>query len=494
MEPVFELDVTHPERGSRSASEHIYRQLHDAIMEGRLAARTRMPPTRYSKAVFGVSRNVLSGVYARLMLDGLLTGRPGSGTYVAARRSAHAPGPPGRPPFALNRYWSGPESDRAVNFWRPPRGERIDGPVIADFRPAVVDPALFPHAAFRRIMARQLRRSECRPPKMRSPQGNQGNFRFRTAIARHVSLTRAIHCDPEEILVTQGAQQAFDILARSLVTPGETLVAIEDPGYPPMRAAFAAAGARLAPVGVDHGGMIVGAIPPQARIICLTPSHQFPLGMTMPPARREALIAAARSRGAVVVEDDYDGEFRLHGAPAGTLRSADTADVVFHVGTFSKCMLPAYRAGYLVAPRWAVPTLTRVRNAIDWHSPAPMQAAIAAFMEEGGLIRHIRQMRSVYNRRRSQLGAILKDQEDRGLILNESRYGMHMSVEFAFRIDVDELESSLLRHGVHAHSLSRYFAGEPTRSGLVFGIGATDGDQISRGLEILVSCMRQGRG
>jgi GntR family transcriptional regulator/MocR family aminotransferase len=154
--------------------------------------------------------------------------------------------------------------------------------------------------------------------------------------------------------VTSGAQQAFDLLARVLVRAGETVVAVEDPGYPPMRAAFAAAGARIAPVNVDAEGLIVEDLPPDAGIVCVCPSHQFPLGVTLSAGRRKALLAWARHRGAVIVEDDYDGEFRFEGGALEALRSADAADVVFYVGTFSKCMLPALRIGFVAAPHWAL--------------------------------------------------------------------------------------------------------------------------------------------
>lgn len=188
------------------------------------------------------------------------------------------------------------------------------------------------------------------PPRFKSPQGNQGNYHLRDAITKHIALTRAVTCQPQDILVTSGAQQAFDLLARALVTRNETVVAVEDPGYPPMRAAFAAAGARLVSVGVDDEGLMVEQLPPDVAVICVCPSHQFPLGVTMSMRRRKALVEFARTRGAVIIEDDYDGEFRYDGSPLEALRTAEAADVAFYVGTFSKCMLSALRLGFIVAP------------------------------------------------------------------------------------------------------------------------------------------------
>ncbi len=196
-----------------------------------------------------------------------------------------------------------------------------------DFRPALVDSRLFPFEVFRRVSAKQIRLLERRPAAFRSPQGNQGNYRLREAITRHIAVTRAVVCEPEDILVTSGAQQAFDVLARTLVTSGRTVVALEDPGYPPLRAAFLAAGARVVPVPVDADGIVVDAIPADAEVICVCPSHQFPLGSSLSPPRRRELVSLARERGALIIEDDYDGEFRFEGGTLEALRTPDAADL-----------------------------------------------------------------------------------------------------------------------------------------------------------------------
>ena len=249
----------------------------------------------------------------------------------------------------------------------------------------MVDSRLFPFDVFRRVSAKQLRGLERKPARFKSPQGNQGHFHLREAIIRHIALTRAVACRPDDVLVTSGAQQAFDLFARALVVPNETVVAVEDPGYPPMRVAFAAAGARLVPVGVDDEGLIVEQLPRDAGIICVIPSHQFPLGITMSTRRRKALVKFARNSGAVIVEDDYDGEFRYEGSPLEALRTSDAADVVFYVGTFSKCMLSALRLGFIIAPAWAMPTLVAAKNCLDWHCSTPVQMGVAGFIAEATL-------------------------------------------------------------------------------------------------------------
>ena len=380
MNPLFEIDIKRPRKGARDSARSIYQQLASAIRDGRLSAGSRLPSTRSSAILFGVSRNTAAEVYQRLLDEGLAVARRGSGTFVtdrAPRVSRPASRRKPAPVDLLNPFWSRADVTRALGFWRdgpqlPPEGAPR-GPVI-DFRPALIDSRHFPFDVLRSTSSKALRALGRKPARFKSAQGNQGNYALRDAIRRHVSVTRAVACQTDDVLVTSGAQQAFDLLARVLVKPGETVVAFEDPGYPPMRVPFAAAGAKLMPVGVDDEGIRVDLIPPEARIICVCPSHQFPLGMTMTPRRRQALLELARRRGAVIVEDDYDGEFRYEGSPVAALYGLDASDVVFYVGTFSKCMLPALRLGFLIAPRWALGALVVAKNSLDWHCSTPAAA------------------------------------------------------------------------------------------------------------------------
>jgi GntR family transcriptional regulator/MocR family aminotransferase len=486
--PLFELKLNLQPAGSREASKVLHQELTSAIVDGRLAAGTRLPPTRRSADFFGVSRNTAAEVYERLVSEGHAVTKQGAGTFVAERVAA--------PPAAcrsnedaqkhrLNAFWLRPEVIAAMSFWQDSPEDtpgRKGAPV--DFRPAMVDSRLFPLDVFRRVSAKQLRGLERRPASYKSPQGNQGNFHLRKAITRHIAVTRAVACRPEDVLVTAGAQQAFDLLARALVTPNQTVVALEDPGYPPMRVAFAAAGARLKPVGVDSEGLIVEQLPDDVRVICVTPSHQFPLGVTMSMRRREALIEFARIRGAVIIEDDYDGEFRYEGGPVPALRTGQSADVVFYVGTFSKCLLPALRLGFLVAPSWAIGTLTAAKNCLDWHCATPVQTAVAAFIAEGHLTRHVRKMRELYQERRGELLASLRELGD-WLSPIPSFYGMHVVAAARVPRDLETVAHSLARQQVKIHTLARYFLGSQTHSGLVFGYGTVDPSQIRRGMSIL---------
>jgi GntR family transcriptional regulator / MocR family aminotransferase len=470
----------------------MHRQLKNAIVEGRLLPGSKMPPTRQSSATFGISRNTAARIYERLRIEGLVVTRHGSGSYVAHGLSfpaRHLVKRNTRASFDhhLNNFWLRPEITAAMSFWKDPTGviSRQKKTAVIDMRPAMVDSRLFPFATFRRMNAKQLRGLEKKPASYKSAQGNQGNFHLRQAIFKHIALTRAVVCEPHDILVTSGAQQAFDLLARVLVTPGKTVVALEDPGYPPMRVGFAAAGAHLVSVGVDEEGLIVNDLPADVKIICVTPSHQFPLGVTMSVRRRKALIDFARRHRAVIVEDDYDGEFRFDDAALEALRSTDADDVVFYVGTFSKCMLSAFRLGFIVSPDWAMPNLVAAKNCLDWHCATPIQSAVAGFIAGGHLTRHVRKMRAVYKHRREWLLKCLEEDLGDWLQPIPSLYGMHIAATARPDVNLERATEWLLSRNTKIHTLNRYFMGKPTRNGLIFGYGTVDAPEIRRGISLL---------
>ncbi len=495
MDPIFELHLHRPPKGSREVAEILFGQLRDAIVDGRLAPGAQMPASRKSAAYFGVSRNTCATVYERLVGAGYLTARHGSGTFVALHRPA-APRPAraaGERDERLNPVWLSNQVASAMGFWRErPAPDATAKPVAADFRPALVDPRRFPYDVYRRASAKQLRGLERKTARLQSPQGNQGNYGLRNAITHHIALTRAIACRPDDILVTSGAQQGFDLLARILVRPGETIVAIEDPGYPPLRVPFTAAGAVVVPIPVDDEGLVVEALPAGTKVICVTPSHQFPLGVAMSPARRQALLAYARQHGAVIIEDDYDGEFRYEGSPLEALKAADSADGVFYVGTFSKCMLPSLRLGFIVAPDWAIQTLAAAKNALDWHCSTPLQVTVAAFIADGHLARHVRKMRDLYSRRRDLLQQAFEGPLSTWLEPLASYYGMHTTALARPDVDVEAAAARLLSDGVKIHTLDRYHMGAPTRAGLVFGYGAAEPAQLTLGIDKLRQALSEG--
>lgn len=478
MNALFELELVTNRAGPRQLSNSLHAQLKAAILKGRLRPGAKLPATRTARSHYGVSRDTAQEAYDRLAHEGLVIARYGSGTYVAdplpTVNRTKTPSVDGGYDPRLNDFWLTPEIASSIGFWRE---SEVPSPAVGrtiDLRPAAIDPALFPFAIFRQVMARQLRRLENRPASSRSPQWNQGNYLLRHAIADHVALTRAVGCEPDDLLVTSGAQQAFDLIARTLIKPGQTIVAVEDPGFPPMRVPFSAAGARLVPARVDDEGIVIEDIPKDANIICVCPSHQFPLGMSMSSARRKALIQFATFTGAVIVEDDYDGEFRYDGTPLQALRNGESSDHVFYVGSFSKCMLPSLRLGFLIPPPWAMRTLVAAKNALDWHCSVPLQMAVAAFIRDGHLARHVHRMRNIYRQRRDHVLAMLKGARDGMLRPIPSNYGLHLTASVADFVDTEAVSEALAQRGILCHALSRYFLRDPSHSGFILSYALAD--------------------
>jgi len=469
MEPEFEFPLALPEPGSRTLLRDLHVQLRAAILDGRLRAGLRLPTTRALAHAYGISRNTAVDAYDLLLSEGYLRARGKAGTHVAEVLPHTIVGTSAEAHMArLNASWR----------WR---AAPQTGPVSRfDFQLGVPDTRLFPFALWRRLSARALRGLAKAPALYAQPQGQPA---LRAAIAQHVSFARAVACGADDIVVTAGAQQAFDLLARVLVTPGRGIVALENPGYPPARAAFAAAGATIVAVPVDAEGLIVARLPDSARIIYVTPSHQFPLGMAMSASRRAQLLAFARIHRACVIEDDYDGEFRFGGRALDALQTLDRDAGVFYVGTFSKSLFPALRLGYIVAPAWARTALIAAKHIADWHSPEVEQDTLAAFIAEGHLARHVRKMRRVYAARRELLQHVLQRDFARWLEPLPSIAGLHFAMRTAAGLNIDRLVERARREEVGVQSLRGFYAGRPPRNpGIAFGYGAIDAASIEEGL------------
>lgn len=489
MDALFELSIRPAPGTSREVSNTLHRQLKSAILQGRIKAGAKLPPTRRAQSVFGVSRNTAQDVYERLAQEGLATAVHGSGTYVAdplpTVQMANLAPFTQTPDPRVNEFWLRPDTSSSLNFWHETKQGPASNETLIDLRPSLIDPNFFPFATFRQVMARELRRLETRPGSFRNHPWNQGNPQLRSATADHIALTRAVACSADDVLVTSGAQQAWDLIARVLVKPGKTVVAVEDPGYPPMRIPFAAAGAKIVPVRVDEEGLVISEIPADAEIICVCPSHQFPLGMSMSAGRRAELVDLARRNHAVVLEDDYDGEFRYDGNPLDALRSAASADVVFYIGTFSKCMVPSLRLGFIVPPPWAMKALITAKNSMDWYSSVPLQLAVASFIKDGHLARHIQQIRRIYVERRDSLIASLRDHFEGYLEPITPTYGMHLTACTVREIDTKLVSRKLFERGIRCHSLDRYFLGPIDRSGFVLGYASANVDELTTAVEAL---------
>ncbi|KND59731.1 Transcriptional regulator, GntR family domain / Aspartate aminotransferase [Candidatus Burkholderia verschuerenii] len=295
-------------------------------------------------------------------------------------------------------------------------------------------------------------------------------------------------CNWQDVIVTQGAQQALDLLARVVVQPGD-VVAVEEPGYPPARALFAAQGARIAHVPVDGEGIVVRKLPRNTRLVYVTPSHQFPLGMPMSLERRIELLEWAAKRGAVIVEDDYDGEFRFEGRPVESLKSLDRAGLVAYVGTFSKTMFPDLRIGYVVPPAALAGPLWSAKQICDWHSCLLTQSALGAFMLDGAYAKHLRRMHKAYAERRATLLRHLATGLAPWFEALPATAGIHLVAHLTDTLDEARVVAAAREVSVGLYGIRGFYADKSTEQGVLLGYGGTNVDAIERGMTRLAALM-----
>jgi GntR family transcriptional regulator/MocR family aminotransferase len=349
-------------------------------------------------------------------------------------------------------------------------------------------PALdvFPFELWSKIIGRQARLINSNTLVY---QDSAGYKPLREAIANHLTVTRRVRCTPEQIIVVAGSQGALDLVARLLLNPGDP-VWMEDPGYLGARGALVAAGARLVPVPVDAEGLNVEAgiaKCPDARLAYLTPSHQFPLGVTLSLARRLALLDWAKRAGAYIIEDDYDSEYRFAGRPLATLQGLDEANSVIYVGTFSKVLFPALRLGYLILPPTLVEAFLAARHFIDIHPPLLEQASLAEFITEGHFGRHLRRMRGLYAERRDTLLGALADLP---LELYASETGMHCMGWLPAGLKDADVARAAAAQQVDVTPISKFRLDAPGRDGLMLGYAGVDKPHILKGARRLAVALK----
>ena len=486
MDPVFPvaLDL----RGQPGGLGHaLQAQLRKAIAEGRLHAGMRLPSTRKAASALGIGRNTVIAAYDRLIAEGYIIARLGAAPEVAAlralpsrKRQATLPKPSDHFSARSSEGVSGLGGAEAV--------------AVGGFRTGMPDARHFPHARWRQLMQRSLRgwgrKDFTYPPTEGVPE-------LREAIARHVAFTRAVACDAGDVIVTSGATQAFDLLARVFVEPGRSRVAVEWPGYPPLARAFDAAGAKLVPVAVDGEGLRVSELPRDIGVVCVTPSHQSPLGVMLSQPRRGELLEHADRHDFLVVEDDYDGEFRYGARPLDALQSLDTSGRVFYVGTFSKSMFPSVRMGFIIAPRWARDALIAAKRLSDPHANDVLQAALAAFINEGDLARHVRRMQRLYAERRGVILDALAGPLSLHLDVVPSEAGLHLA---AHLLDIDDERRIIAAATQYLPGITTiaHYSQAPqapqapqARSGLLFGFGCLDAKDAAKHMQAFSNALRE---
>ncbi|QVM89391.1 PLP-dependent aminotransferase family protein [Pseudomonas entomophila] len=450
--------------GRKGLADQLYQQLRAGIDSGHLAAGTQLPPTRLLAEQLGVSRKTVAEAYSRLTYDNLLSGVVGRGTFITPRqplRPSDAEAVPLAAAGSLERW-----RQRATVLGR----RALEAPSRYDFVGGASSKSQFPYDQWRTCMQYALRRSQRHSERHFAPQGLP---ELREAIAHHIAFARGVHCRAADVMVCNGAQQALDLIARVLVEPG-CKVAMEDPGYPPARQLFLALGACLQSVPVDDEGLCVEQIEDGTQLIYVTPSHQFPLGMPMGEQRRQALLARAAELGALIIEDDYDCEFRYQGPAAEALQRLDRHGLVAYVGTFSKTLLPELRLGYAVLPPAVLQAACVAKHLTDWHSPSLQQWALARFIGEGHLNKHIRRCHEIYSARRERILARLGDDLAPWFSAVPASAGFHLSALASPGVDVELLVNLARKVEVGIYSLAPFFSEAPVRPGLLLGFGAIE--------------------
>lgn len=477
--------------------KQLYERLRGQILAGQLEIGARLPSTRALASELGVSRNTTALAYELLLLEGYIESRVGAGTRVAHLQSERLPKMSARASVSASDASASSQTpalaQRAHLLLQPPYGgEFFTGQASAKrqvFRLGQPDVTQFPFETWARLVTRRARHSL---QDVSLYQNAQGYLPLREAIAAHIGITRGVHCSPEQIIITAGSQGALDLVARVLLDPGD-VAWVEDPGYVGARGALLAAGALLAPVPVDQEGFDVASgrrLYPKARLAVVTPSHQFPTGVTMSLNRRLTLLEWAREIRAWIIEDDYDSEYRYSGRPLEALQGLDDAQRVLYVGTFSKVLFPALRLGYLIAPPELVQGFVAARHFIDAHAPLLEQLALADFITEGHFARHLRKMRLLYAERRDALVNALERELGELLEVTAPEAGMHLIAQLALGVSGEMVVSRAAERGLRIQPVSRSSLRPLARDMLLFGFAADTPDELRAGAHALAQALR----
>ncbi|HEX6965211.1 MAG TPA: PLP-dependent aminotransferase family protein [Gemmatimonadaceae bacterium] len=480
------LTLTLPprERGT-PAYRWLCAALRTEILTGRLRPGARLPATRDLAAQYGLSRGTIVSAFEQLEAEGYVKGKVGSGTYVSrvlpdtllhSARGADVRRPAARAPSRrLSRFAARVTLFPTFESHRV-RAFRTDQPAMD----------LFPTTLWAQIAARRLRQASASTLLGCGPLGYRP---LQEAVTDYLATSRAVRCDPAQVVIVSGVQEALDLVARLVLDPGDR-VCMEDPGYVGAARVFEACGAKIVAVPVDDQGMQLRASRMQgARLVYVTPAHQFPIGISMSLARRLELLEWARKTHALIFEDDYDSEYRYEGRPLPALQGLDRHDVVLFAGTFSKVLFPSLRLGYLVVPPDLVDRVAAAKSLTSRHAPMWEQAVLCDFMTGGHFARHIRRMREVYAERLDVLRECARERLAGLLELTGVEAGLQMTGWLLRGVDGESVARAAARRNVEVTPLSRYTRRRRAREGVQLGFAAVDAQEIRRGVRELAAVL-----
>jgi GntR family transcriptional regulator/MocR family aminotransferase len=478
----------------RKAETPLHKQIYDgfraSILRRELRPGQRIPSSRELAAELRVSRFPVLNAYSQLLAEGYFESRVGAGTFVSGslpeqRMSVTLPN------TASIQTRSGPRPVAQRSFLYP----TFHGhPAVFGWGAfGVHQPAFdqFPFQTWSSLVARHSRNPGASAIHYVNPLGTD---RFREAIADYLRTARGVKCDISQIMIVSGSQQALDITARVLFDPGDP-VWIEEPGYRLQRSVLMAAGCRLIPIPVDEEGMDVAAgirTRRKAKAAFVTPSHHYPLGVTMSASRRLQLLNWAQHSGAWIVEDDYDSEYRYESLPIASLHGLDVNQRVIYIGTFSKVMFASLRLGYIVIPPDLVERFTAVRHVMDIFPPYLYQEVLSDFINEGHFTRHIRKMRQVYSEKRTALVESLRAEFGDEVEIHGAEAGMHLAITLQEELQDVEIAIKAARERLWLWPLSPSYIGEKSRKGFVLGFGSAPRDLIPQYVRHLRTILSAG--
>ncbi|EOY4000805.1 PLP-dependent aminotransferase family protein [Klebsiella pneumoniae] len=465
--------------------KRLYNALRRAILDGSLAPQSRLPPSRDLAGELGVSRNTILTTYEQLLAEGYVVSRRGSGTFVAQTA----------PESSLTAKGQQENSSIAApTAHLSRRGQHLLGQVSASprqwgaFIPGVPDVNAFPHPLFSKIQARISRRPK---PERLSYSCNGGTPELQQALVDYLRVSRGVHCQSDQILITEGIHQAIDLVTRMLCDNGD-LAWVEEPSYWGIRHVLAMNDVRAEPLTVDANGLC----PPETvddapRLIFVTPSHQYPLGAVMSLERRQRLLALARQQGSWIVEDDYDSEFRFSGQPIPALQGLVADAPVVYIGTFSKTLYPGLRLGYVVIPRPLVSDLKHAHADLYRGGHSLIQMALAEFITAGHYSAHIRRMRLLYSRRRAFLTELIQRHcMPYALSDFSDNAGLHLILNLPAEADDVAIAREANARHILVRPLSRYYLTAARKKGLLMGFASQPEEQMASAFSVLLGCLQ----
>ncbi len=452
----------------------LFLALRDNILSGVIKPGTRLPSTRLLATDLNVSRNTILAAFDQLTAEGYLQSKVGAGSYISDQLPddllQSKPNPSDR--STVSRKLKLSSHAEALRPFEKKSDNRQ-----GDFSPGKPELEQFPFDVWARLLAKHWRR----PAKsylVDNPVA--GSAALREALSEHLAQTRAVKSTPEQVIVLSGSQQAIHLVIKAFANANDPIL-MEDPGFPGTRTSILAAGARAIPVPIDEQGFMLNEAinrAPQARLACLSPSHQYPLGPTMSLQRRLEILNWAKQEDKFLLEDDYDSEYRYTGRPISSLQGLDTDNRVFYVGSMSKVMFSGLRLGYLVVPEDLIDIFHALRRDIDGHSPATAEAALAEFISEGHLATHIRRMRTLYDLRQKRLLSLLHEHCSDFLTVAAQECGMHLIAFLKDTLSDIAIETRCRKEGLFLRALSRFYEAADAKNGLIIGFAGTSEKQM----------------